>query len=60
MLNNIQREYTPMYGLGKGAFCKVFQAKRISDGKEFAVKVYDTKSIFDAKQQEWVLNELKI
>lgn len=57
---SIQRDYTPMYGLGKGAFCKVFQAKKNDTGEEVAVKVYETENIYTAKQQEWVLNEFKI
>lgn len=57
---SIQKDYTPMYGLGKGAFCKVFQAKKNDTGEEVAVKVYDTDNIYQAKQQEWVQNELKL
>jgi hypothetical protein len=28
VLSNINTKYTQVYGLGKGAFCKVFQARR--------------------------------
>jgi serine/threonine protein kinase len=38
----------------------VFSVKRHTDNKKFAVKVYDTKKIFNEKHSYWILYEIMI
>lgn len=59
ILSHFSRNHIQVYGLGGGKFGKVFQAKRITDGKEFAVKIYDVRTLFQENQDKWILYEIR-
>jgi len=46
--------------IGQGAYAVVRVATRKSDGKKFAIKVYDKSKLTDANRQRSVRREIKL
>ncbi|CAD8067714.1 unnamed protein product [Paramecium primaurelia] len=57
--SNFSKEYNIIIMIGKGSFAKVFKIQRISDRKEFAVKVFD-KQILKSQDRPALLKEIEL
>lgn len=61
VLTNFRDHFTQVKVLGKGSFAKVFRVQRNSDGKEFAVKVFNKELIMqDESEKICLLYEIKM
>jgi len=49
ILSYFSKYYTNIKIIGKGTFAKVILSKRLVDGKEFAVKTFDKRSLATSK-----------
>ncbi|CAD8158498.1 unnamed protein product [Paramecium octaurelia] len=56
---HFSKEYSIIALIGQGSFAKVFKIQRISDKKEFAVKVFD-KTLMQSQDQAALLKEIEL
>ncbi|CAD8076132.1 unnamed protein product [Paramecium sonneborni] len=56
---NFQKEYCMIKLIGKGSFAKVYKIQRLSDKKEFAVKLFD-KTTFKCQDRPALLKEIEL
>ncbi|CAD8064607.1 unnamed protein product [Paramecium sonneborni] len=56
---NFQKEYCMIKLVGKGSFAKVYKIQRLSDKKEFAVKLFD-KTTFKSQDRAALLKEIEL
>ncbi|CAD8146185.1 unnamed protein product [Paramecium octaurelia] len=56
---NFQKEYCMIKLIGKGSFAKVYKIQRLSDKKEFAVKLFD-KTTFKTQDRPALLKEIEL